>query len=366
MIVLFIPVLSSLNLPSPLLLALIVPMAVSNSMLSFLPSIIFGVPDSGNELSILPGHRMLLSGYGYQAIKLTIVGGIGAVLFCAISFPLIVFAIPFLFDALSGYIYLLLIGIASVMVLTEEDNKKLTALALFLAAGSIGIMSSRLPLDGALVLFPIFSGFFGVSLMLLQVRNNVQVPKQSTRETFVSKGLINRSVLSGSVAGVFSGLLPGVGASEVASLASIGKNEKAFLVRIGALTMANIILSILALWLIGRSRSGIAVVIEQLASIGAEEALLIMSITLVSGGLASVCALILARKGMGLVNSDYRRLVFGVMLFILGLTYLFTGFYGIMLLVTCGALGITANLVGIKRGIFMGVLILPTIIFYLS
>src|SRR3989344_6385574 len=53
----------------------IVSMAVVNSFLSFIPSILFGAPDSETVLSVLPGHRMLLNGEAIEAIKLTAVGG---------------------------------------------------------------------------------------------------------------------------------------------------------------------------------------------------------------------------------------------------------------------------------------------------
>lgn len=367
LIILFIPLLASLNLEPQLLLALIVSVAVTNSILSFLPSILLGVPDSGNELSILPGHRMLLNGYGYQAVKLAITGAIGAVILCAVLFPVFVFAIPFLFDNIGGYVYLLLIAVAALMILTEVGAKRLVALALFLSAGFIGVISPQMPVDNTLILFPIFSGFFGISALALQVRSQVEIPRQEKEEMYVSKGLINRSVISGTLAGILSGLLPGVGASEVATLASIGKNEQSFLVKIGAITTANIILSILGLWLIDKSRSGLAVVIEQLVRVELEEVLMIIAVTLIAGGTAVICAITLARKSIGaLKNFDYTNLAYAVFIFISLLTYIFAGMYGILLLITCSGLGILANLSNVKRGVLMGVLMLPTIMFYLQ
>ncbi len=364
-IILFIPMLASLNLEPFSLLAFIAAIAVANNTLSFLPSILLGVPESGNELSVLPGHRMLLNGYGYQAVKLTIVGSIGAVILCVAIFPLMMHAIPFLFTHLSGYIYLFLIAIAAIMILTEEGKKKLIALSLFIVSGFIGLISVQLPIDNTIILFPIFSGFFGVSMLLLQIRNKVEIPKQSCREAYVSKGLINRSIISGSVAGTFSGLLPGVGASEIATLASIGKNEHAFLMKIGAITTANIVLSILALWLIGKSRSGIAVVVEQLVAVGFDEVLLILVTALASAGIASICATVIAKKSIYAINRfEYRNLGTAVLIFILLLTFAFANVYGMLLLAVCSAIGIITNFTKVKRGVLMGVLMIPTIIFY--
>ena len=43
----------------------------------------------------------------------------------------------------------------------------------------------------------------------------------------------------------------------------------------------------------------------------------------------------------------------------------FTGLHGLFLIVICTTLGILANLSNVKRELLMGVLIVPTILFYL-
>jgi putative membrane protein len=252
------------------------------------------------------------------------------------------------------------------MILTEEGKNKLFALVLFLVSGFIGILGLQLPIDNTLLLFPIFCGFFGVSTLLLQLRNSVEMPKQHASETYVSKRLINTSVISGWLAGVFSGLLPGIGASEIASIVSSGKNEHSFLVRLGAITMANVILSILALWLIGKSRSGLSLVIEQLMQIGLNETLLVLATALIATGIASMVAIVIAQKSLSFLKDvGYNNLGTATVLFIIVLSAAFAGPYGLLLLATCTSIGLLTNIAKVKRGILMGVLILPTIVFYL-
>ncbi len=365
LIILFIPLFSSLGLGTHALLAFVSAIAVSNSITSFIPSILLGVPDSGNELSILPGHRMLLKGHGYQAVKLAVVGSIGAIIFCIIFFPALSILVPLLFGAISDFVYILLVAIAALMILSE--SRKFAALALFSASGLVGLMSARLPIDGTLVLFPIFSGFFGVSMLLLQLRNRAEVPAQTQKELYVSKRTTNRSIISGSLGGVLSGLLPGVGASEIAALASVGRNEHAFLIRLGAITTANIIMSIIGLWLIGKSRSGLAVVIEQLVGIGFSDVMMILAAAMASGGISAILAIVAAKRGISLLrNLGQSALSAAVLAFMLALTIAFSGFYGLALLAVCTAIGMATNLSGVKRGMLMGVLIIPTIIFYIS
>ena len=368
LIVLMLPLFIATNIAALPLLAFITALAISNSIIDFIPSILLGAPDSGNELSILPGHKMLMKGMGYEAIKLTVIGGVGSIIFCVLLFSLIVFIIPALYATAQPYIYLLLIFIVLIMVMTEKGKgKKLLALFCFLLAGFIGMLSSELPIDNTLILFPILSGLFGISFLLLQIKKKVSLPAQGRKELFVSRGLINRGVVFGSLGGVFSGLLPGVGSSEVATLVSVDKNDHSFLVTVGALTTANIIMSILSLWLIGKSRSGAAVVIEQLMTVGLNEVLIILSVGLVACGVAALITLYLAKKFTAIIKRvNYSSISIAVIAILVVLIFIFSGWYGLFLAAICSCLGIAANLAGIKRGNLMGVLILPTILFYIG
>ena len=69
-------------------------MAVANSISDAIPSILFGAPDEGSELELLPGQKMLMKGFGYDAIKLTVIGGIGAAIFLMLLLPAIFFGLP--------------------------------------------------------------------------------------------------------------------------------------------------------------------------------------------------------------------------------------------------------------------------------
>jgi putative membrane protein len=51
------------------LTVLIISIAVTQTFVSFIPSIFLGAPDENTALSVLPGHRLLFEGRGYEAIK---------------------------------------------------------------------------------------------------------------------------------------------------------------------------------------------------------------------------------------------------------------------------------------------------------
>ncbi len=77
----------------PLLLACaIVSAAVTHSFLDFIPSVFIGVPDDEDCLTVLPGHRLLLAGKGFLAVRLAAGGSLyGAMVALLISIPLLMF-----------------------------------------------------------------------------------------------------------------------------------------------------------------------------------------------------------------------------------------------------------------------------------
>ncbi|MBI3190636.1 tripartite tricarboxylate transporter permease [archaeon] len=300
-------------------------------------------------------------------MKLSIIGCLGGTVFVVLLFPFLMLVIPSLYTTTGPYIYIFLISIVLFMILSENGWKKIHAVIIFSASGLIGLTANKLPIDATMILFPIFAGFFAVSILLLQLKAKTKIPQQRQKSSFVSTRSVNRSVIFGTIGGVVSGFLPGVGSSEIATIATVDKNEKSFLMTIGALTTANVILSIICLYLISRTRSGLAVAINQLAQIGFNDVILILAVSLISAGAGCAATLFIAKKFMTRITKiNYSVLSAMVIFMLIVLTVLFTGILGVLLLVICTALGIVTNLTKIKRGNLMGVLILPTILFYIG
>ncbi|MCX6815379.1 MAG: tripartite tricarboxylate transporter permease [Candidatus Aenigmarchaeota archaeon] len=365
MIILAVPFLLAVNIPVVNLIVFIVAMGITNTIVDFIPSFLLGAPDEGNEMAVLPAHKMLMSGHGYEAVKLAVTGSVLSALLFLLLLPFLALIVPVVFAAIKGFIYLFLIFIALLMILTEDGSKKFIALFVFLAAGLIGLLIGKIPVNETLILFPVLSGFFGVSIMFLQLKQRSSIPKQKRGTFFVSKKTVVRSVFSGTAAGIVAGFLPGVGSSELASLASITKNEKSFLITIGSLTMVNAIFSIACLWLISKSRSGLAVAISQITEIGFNELLLILSVFVICIGVAALLTLKLTKSFLNFAQRiDYALISKIVIVLICVMTFVFTGALGLIILVICTAFGIFVNLIGVKRGCLMGVLILPAILFY--
>ena len=66
--------------------AMVCAMAIVHTFVDFLPSIFLGAPDSDSFQAVLPGHRMLLEGKGFEAVSLTVAGGLfGGMIAIALS-----------------------------------------------------------------------------------------------------------------------------------------------------------------------------------------------------------------------------------------------------------------------------------------
>src|SRR3989344_2784794 len=82
-----------LEFTEPVVLAVfIISMAVTHTILDAVPTIFLGAPDSDQVLNVLPGHRMLLNGDGYGAVRLTVVGSLGGLwLAVLLTYPAVLF-----------------------------------------------------------------------------------------------------------------------------------------------------------------------------------------------------------------------------------------------------------------------------------
>ena len=72
-------------------------MAITHTFTDFLPSIFLGAPDEDTALSTLPGHRFLLKGKGYGAVRLTLIGSFFGLLVALALSPIFIVALPYFY-----------------------------------------------------------------------------------------------------------------------------------------------------------------------------------------------------------------------------------------------------------------------------
>lgn len=221
----------------------IISMAITHTFLDALPAIFLGAPESETALSVLPGHKMLLKGRGYEAVKLTIVGSLMSLIAALLLFPLFMLLVPYLYEKIQVYIGYFLILIMAYMILIERGmDKKSWSFIVFMMSGILGLIVLTMP-NLKQPLFPLLSGLFGVSMLLVSLMQKAKIPKQAITESIkVSKKESIKAVGAATLTGSFVSFFPGLGPAQAAVIGSqiVGSLENyAFLILVGGINTVN-------------------------------------------------------------------------------------------------------------------------------
>jgi len=357
-----------LSLTSPIVLAVfIVSMATVHSFIDFIPSIFLGAPEESTALSVLPGHKMLLKGKGYEAVRLTTIGCYIGILLLILTVPVLILILPDIYETL-GFLVPVFLIIASLFLIIKEKRPFL-GLTVFLFAGILGILTLNLQIIKE-PLFPLLTGLFGTSTILVSLKEKTRIPKQKiTKEKISSKELaaiVPSSIASSSLCA----FLPGLGSSQAAVLSSqLEKNSmpEKFLVLLGAISTLVLGFNFAALYIIGKARSGTGIIIQKfLSDITLNQLWLFIAIILVSGSIAVFLSLFLAKafaKNISKIN--YSKINLAVLIILIIMSIIISGWFSLIVLVTATALGILAINSQVHRIQLMGSIILPVILYFL-
>ena len=358
--------LSSMNL-----VALIVAMMVTHTFLCYIPSTFLGVPEAGTELSVLPAHRLVLEGKGYEVIRLTAFGCLGALLISvALAVPIsFVFAPAYKF--VSPHMHWLLIAVTVIMILHERTCGGMAwGIAIFLLSGFLGLLALDTNLlRGDAALLPLLSGLFGISVLLISATRGGRPPPQRDIQEKLDARSSTTALCAGTAAGVFTGIVPGIGPSQgtvLAQLATRSSGVKEFLIGVSAVNMAKAIFSFVALYTIGKARSGAAVAVGQLLpQVGLGELTFLLAVVLTSGGIAAILHLRLGRiAAIHISRVPYRVMCLAVVSVVAGLTVYYCGLIGLLVLAVATAIGLLPTTVHVKRTHCMGVIMVPCILYF--
>ena len=160
--------------PPLILVVFIASMSITHTFLAFIPSIFLGAPDEDTSLSVLPGHQLLISGKGYEALVSSLTGCMIGVLAVLLLAPLFIFFLPEIFSYLKFVMFLILVLASSYMIIRSEN--KLVSLIIFILAGFLGLSSLSLNLKDSLL--PLLSGLFGSSSLITSIAKEQKLPEQ--------------------------------------------------------------------------------------------------------------------------------------------------------------------------------------------
>ncbi|MCC7553052.1 MAG: tripartite tricarboxylate transporter permease [Methanobacteriaceae archaeon] len=361
----------------------LVSMAIAHALIEFVPSMLLGVPEEGTALTILPAHRMVLKGRSKEAIRIVSIGGYGAILVTIILLPVFAIVLPFLHEISKPFTWMILLVFSIYLIykLTKTLRAFSWSLFLFIISGILGYLLFQTPISSGISLMAIFSGLFGISTILFSLNENSTIPHQNKfYEINLDKDKI-KSIIAGGTSGAILGFLPGFGPAQgsiIAQTAS-GTNDSSedptnYLLAISGLNTSDTLFSLIAIYLIGNPRSGIAVYMSYLISEFSIYHLLIFTFTsLITVSISLMICLKLGDSFSKLMkNIDYRKLSISVIILMVMLIYIFAVVYDApilyltLVLITSTAMGLLPHYLGVGKSHLMGVLIVPAIIIYIQ
>ncbi len=364
----FLPVLLDIVTPYGLV-AFVISMAIVHSYVDYIPSIFLGAPAEDSVLSVLPGHKLLLKGRGYEAVRLTVIGGLGATILGVAFLSGGIFILPLIYRAISDLVPYILLLVLVYIIFLQNTSRSLYALVAVLYSGALGLLI----LDFGLIslkyaLFPALTGLFGISALTYSLHSSVTIPSQTFEKDDVD---YRKGILVGSLAGLLAGLLPSIGSSQSATVVQgffKRSDEREFLVALGGVNTANTMYAFMALYLIEKTRSGASIAVKEIMDMPTFYDLLFMiAVMLFTTFFAVFITLGLSRFAANAVQkADYKAFSKAIIIFLTVLVFLLTGPTGMLILITASAIGIFVHETGVNRSSCMAVLIVPTILYYLG
>jgi len=190
----------------------IISMAITHTFLDAVPSIFLGAPDSDEALGVLPGHKLLLEGKGYAAVKLTVIGALLSLFFTLLLIPIMIPFTPKIYHFIQPYIgYLLIIAVIYMLIMEKEFKKIFWGSFVFFISGVLGIVVLGMP-NLNQPLFPLLSGLFGISTLIISLSENAKIPKQQISDTIIIKPVHKIKAIGAAVfSGCLTGFMPGKG-----------------------------------------------------------------------------------------------------------------------------------------------------------
>ncbi len=356
---------------SPVSVALIIiATAVTHTFLDAIPSTFLGAPSPERVASVLPAHRLLHEGHGYEGVRLSTVGAFCSLVLSLLLFPLLYWLVPLLYGAIKATIGWLILAVVLYLIWREEDaNSRFWAALLFCFSGVLGLIVLDLPLDQPLL--PLLSGLFGIGSLLMALFEEVYLPPQTDAQVIsVEPRDTLRCTLAATFSGWLASMLPGLGSAQAAILSTAlfkDLTSELYLIITGGINTVNFVLSLVTLATLQKARNGAIVsVLELLPEVDLPTTLLFCIVVFIAGGVSTWLTFFFSRRAIDLVELvPYRLICFSVLVFVVGLVGYLTGFLGMLVLIVSTALGILPPLLGCARLHLMGCLLIPVMGFFL-
>ena len=363
---------------------MLVSMSIAHALIEFIPSMLLGVPQEGTATSILPGHRMVLEGRSKEVIRIVSVGGFGAILVTILMLPIFTITLPILHDLTKPYTWIILLSASIYLThkLTANFRDFLWSLLLFCLSGILGWILFQTPISSGVTLMCTFSGLFGISTILFSLNDSSTIPHQNPFYDLNIDFNKFKSIFAGGITGAILGFLPGFGpaqgtviAQAVSGASDVNDDDTVnFLLATSGLNISDCLFSLIAIYIIGNPRSGIAVYMSYLLfEMGLNHLIIFIFTSLLAVSVSLALSLKLGDSFSRLMSGvDYRKLSIGVIILQIVILYIFIFyyqapvFYMTLALITSTAMGMLPHYIGVGKSHLMGILIIPAIVIYMQ
>lgn len=359
-----------LEYTTPAILSIfVIALTITHIFLDFIPSIFLGAPEESTVLSVLPGHRYLLRGYGLMALKLSTLGCFFGLLIGSILLYPLLKLFPLIYSFIKTYMLVFLLLIVAGMIF--HNAHKLWAILIFLFSGIAGIITFSIP-NLKEPLFPLLTGLFGAATLIISLHDENHIPEQKEYAGIsIERSAFWKMIFSGQIAACFIALFPGISPT-IATLCSMQWIRKKmgdhdYMLLQGCVNASGFLVSIIALYSINKARNGSVVGIQQLIeTIQPMELFLFVLVAIITAALAVPLTIVIGKVFCRILNKiDYKKLSIGILCFITILVLIISGWIGLLVFITATAIGILPAHVNVTRTMAMGCLLLPTMGYYL-
>ncbi len=341
-------------------------MSASFLFSSFINSYFIGAVNEENFIGVLPSHKLLMKGKGMLALRITLTSALISAFF---SFLLVFFTMNFyreLYEYIRPKVWILLLYFLVFEIFTQKHKIK-TIIAIVLSS-LLGFVVVNFPWQNPEgLLFPMLTGLFALPNLAISYKQKIKIPKQNTKiQLKISKEFIATNFI-GTLAGIAAGFLPAIGTAQLTILTQsiIGNSLVNFLALTGSIIMANEFFSLVSVYLVGNPRSGASVAIAKYTKMNLAMVYFAMMSLFLTSVISFLLSLKLASKYIRFVEKlNYAKLSLTVICFIVLMVFVFSGAFGILVLVSSFLIGLLTLKLGVRRSTNMFCLIFPSITFF--
>ncbi|WP_410510344.1 tripartite tricarboxylate transporter permease [Methanosarcina hadiensis] len=250
------------------------------------------------------------------------------------------------------------------------------------------------------------SGLFGASQLIISLLTNSEIPEKSVSKFELSRKRVLRGVFTGSAAGSLVAWLPGLSSAIAALLVGLFvrsdfdrrslkketsepvpgerksslysdsssnhqtiESSKEFMVSISGVNTSNAIFGLVALLVIGRTRSGAMVAINDILgieSLGFQVIMLFFTAILMTALFSYFSTVWIGNNAHYMLRKlDYTKLCITVLLGLTIMSFLFTGLFGLFIFIISIPIGMLPSYMNVRKSHAMGVILLPVILYFL-